>query len=145
MDNIAIALSNVGKTCNKVTIVDDLCLTIERKIFGLVKIEPCEKIDYDSESIALAQNDRETIEVAGYDVVHHLNLVKRNIGVVLQQISVDGKLSIWENLEFHGRMHHIANPERRHRIDTWLNYVGLSDRRNSLAKTLSSGMKHLRN
>ena len=142
MNNVAVALSNVGKTYNNVTVVNNLSLLIEEgEIFGLLGTNGAGKSTTIRMSIALAQPDRGTIEVAGYDVAHHPNLVKKNIGVVLQQISVDGELSVWENLEFHGRMHHIANPERQQRINTWLKYVGLSDRRDSLVKTLSGGMK----
>jgi len=39
--------------------------------------------------------------------------VKQCIGVVLQQTSVDGDLSVWENMELHGRLHHIDNPQRQ--------------------------------
>jgi ABC-2 type transport system ATP-binding protein len=67
--------------------------------------------------------------------------VRREIGVVLQQTSVDGDLTVWENMEFHGRMHHIPNPQRQKRIDEWLGFVELGDRRDSKVKTLSGGMK----
>ena len=137
MNNVAVALSNVGKTYNNVTVVDNSLLTEEGEIFGLLGTNGAGKSTTIRMSIALAQPDRGTIEVAGYDVTHHPNLVKKNIGVVLQQISVDGELSVWENLEFHGKMHHIANAERQQKINTWLKYVDLSDRRDSLVKTLS--------
>lgn len=45
------------------------------------------------------------------------------------------------NMEFHGRLHHIPNPERRRRINQWLEYVELADRRDAVVKTLSGGMK----
>jgi ABC-2 type transport system ATP-binding protein len=47
--------------------------------------------------------------VAGHDVQRQATAVRREIGVVLQQTSVDGDLSVWENMELHGRMHHIPN------------------------------------
>jgi ABC-2 type transport system ATP-binding protein len=81
------------------------------------------------------------IEVAGYDVTRHPLQVKQNIGVVLQQISIDADLTVWENMELHGRLHHIPNPKRKHLIHQWLEYVELADRRDSIAKTLSGGMK----
>jgi ABC-type multidrug transport system, ATPase component len=63
------------------------------------------------------------------------------LGVVLQPITLEAELTVWENLEFHGRMHHIPNPERQRRIDEWLEYVRLADRRQDKVKTLSGGMK----
>ncbi len=81
------------------------------------------------------------IEVAGYDVVRQPIQAKQSIGVVLQQTSVDGDLSVWENMELHGRLHHIANPQRQRLINQWLEYVELADRKDDLVKTLSGGMK----
>lgn len=142
MSSVAVALSNVCKVYDRVTVVDDLSLTIEEgEIFGLLGPNGAGKSTTIRMSITLTRPDRGKIEIAGYDVLHQSDRAKRNIGVVLQQISVDGELSVWENLEFHGRLHHIANPERQKRIDSWLEYVGLSDRRDSLVKTLSGGMK----
>jgi ABC-2 type transport system ATP-binding protein len=89
----------------------------------------------------LTQPSSGQIEVAGYDVVRDRQRVKQNIGVVLQQTSVDTDLTVWENMELHGRLHHIPNPERRRRINQWLEYVELVDRRDALVKTLSGGMK----
>ena len=67
--------------------------------------------------------------------------VKRRIGVVLQQISVDGDLTVWENLELHGRLHHLPQPHRQQQTNRWLDYVELGDRRQDSVKTLSGGMK----
>jgi ABC-2 type transport system ATP-binding protein len=89
----------------------------------------------------LTQPSSGQIEVAGYDVVRDRQRVKQNIGVVLQQTSVDTDLTVWENMELHGRLYHIPNPERRRRINQWLEYVELVDRRDALVKTLSGGMK----
>jgi len=44
-------------------------------------------------------------------------------------------------MEYHGRLHHIPNPQRQKDIHEALEYVELSDRRNDPAKTLSGGMK----
>jgi ABC-2 type transport system ATP-binding protein len=66
---------------------------------------------------------------------------KQSIGVVLQQISVDGDLSVWENMEMHGRLHHIPKQYRQQKINQWLEYVDLAERRDDLVKTLSGGMK----
>lgn len=81
------------------------------------------------------------IEIDGYDIVRQPRQVKQRIGVVLQQIGVDVDLSVWENMEYHGRLHHIPAGDRQDRIQTWLEYVGLADRRDALVKTLSGGMK----
>lgn len=111
MNNIAVVLSNVRKIYNKVAVVDNPSLTIEEgENFGLLDPNGAGKSTTIRILITLAQPKEGKIEVAGYDMLRHRDRVKRNIGVILQQISVDGELSVWENLKFHGKMHHIPNP-----------------------------------
>lgn len=138
----AVCLEGVHKVYHKVPVVNDLSFTIEAgEMYGLLGPNSAGKSTTIRMLITLTQPTQGRIEVAGYDINLHREEVKRNIGVVLQQISVDGDLTVWENLEFHGRMHHIPNPQRQTAIDRALEYVGLSDRKNSLVKTLSGGMK----
>ena len=140
--NIAINLNKVYKTYKKISVVDNLSFSIEEgEIFGLLGPNGAGKSTTIRMLIALTKPSNGQINVLGYDVSRCASKVKENIGVVLQQTSVNEELSVWENLEFHGRMHHIANPERQNRINRWLEYVGLSDRRRALVKTLSGGMK----
>ncbi len=139
---MAVKIKNVSKIYNKISVVDDLSFEIKSgEIFGLLGPNGAGKSTTIKMLITLARPSEGKIEVAGYDVVESPFAVKRNIGVVLQQTSVDGDLTVWENLEFHGRMHHIPNPQRQELIDRWLEYVELNDRRSSLVKTLSGGMK----
>jgi len=139
---VAVRLNKVTKIYNKVPVVNDLSFEIKSgEIFGLLGPNGAGKSTTIKMLITLALPSRGTIEVAGYDLAKSPERVKRNIGVVLQQTSVDGELTVWENLEFHGRMHHIPNPERQELIDRWLDYVELGDRRLDLVKTLSGGMK----
>jgi ABC-2 type transport system ATP-binding protein len=138
----AVSLQNVYKVYNRVPVVNDLSFTLEAgEMFGLLGPNGAGKSTTIRMLITLTQPSQGQIEVAGYDVCRQRDRVKRNIGVVLQQTSVDGDLSVWENMEFHGRMHHIPNPKRQQAIDQWLEYVELADRRDALVKTLSGGMK----
>ncbi|MBF2058432.1 MAG: ABC transporter ATP-binding protein [Cyanobacterium sp. T60_A2020_053] len=139
---MAVILKNVSKIYNQIPVVNDLSFEIKSgEIFGLLGPNGAGKSTTIKMLITLASASSGIIEVAGYDVSKNPEQVKRSIGVVLQQTSVDGELTVWENLEFHGRMHHIPNPERQELINRWLEYVELSDRRRDLVKTLSGGMK----
>ena len=138
----AVSLQNVHKTYDKVPVVNDLSFTIESgEMFGLLGPNGAGKSTTIRMLTTLTRPSSGQIEVAGYDVVRHRQQVKQNIGVVLQQISVDADLTVWENMELHGRLHHIPNPRRQRLINQWLEYVELADRRDSLVKTLSGGMK----
>lgn len=138
----AVALQNVHKVYNNVPVVHDLSLAIEPgEIFGLLGPNGAGKSTTIRMLTTLTQPSQGEIVVAGYDVVRQPFGVKKQIGVVLQQTSVDMDLTIWENMEFHGRMHHIPKAQRQKEINRWLAYVELADRRNDLVKTLSGGMK----
>lgn len=139
---VAVSLQNVYKTYDKVPVVNDLSFTIEAgEMFGLLGPNGAGKSTTIRMLTTLTRPSKGEIKVAGWDVVRQPLEVKQSIGVVLQQVSVDGDLSVWENMELHGRLHHIPNPERQQRINRWLEYVELSDRRDSLVNTLSGGMK----
>jgi len=138
----AICLQNVHKVYNNVSVVNDLSLTISQgEVFGLLGPNGAGKSTTIRMLTTLTQPTQGDVVVAGYDVVRQPFWVKQKIGVVLQQTSVDVDLTVWENMEFHGRMHHIPNPQRQKEISRWLDYVELVDRRDSLVKTLSGGMK----
>ena len=138
----AVLLENVHKIYNDVTVVNDLSFSIQPgEMFGLLGPNGAGKSTTIRMLTTLTRPSKGKIKVAGYDVSEQSSQVKRQIGVVLQQVSVDADLSVWENMEFHGRLHHIPNPQRKQRIEQWLEYVQLTDRRNSLVKTLSGGMK----
>jgi len=138
----AVCIQNVHKVYNNVSVVDDLSLTIKPgEIFGLLGPNGAGKSTTIRMLTTLTEPTQGDMVVAGYDVVRQPLGVKQKIGVVLQQTSVDGDLTVWENMEFHGRMHHIPHPKRREDISRWLEFVELTERRDDLVKTLSGGMK----
>jgi len=138
----AVLLQNVYKAYNKLPVVNNLSFEIQPgEIFGLLGPNGAGKSTTIRMLTTLTKPSKGRIEVAGFDVVSQPMLAKQYIGVVLQQTSVDNDLSVWENMELHGRLHHIPNPQRQQMINRWLEYVELADRRADLVKTLSGGMK----
>jgi ABC-2 type transport system ATP-binding protein len=138
----AVLLENIYKFYNNVPVVNNLSFTIEAgEIFALLGPNGAGKSTTIRMLTTLTKPSQGRIEISGYDVVSQAILAKQSIGVVLQQISVDTDLTVWENMELHGRLHHIVNPQRQQLIRQWLEYVELVDRRDDLVKTLSGGMK----
>ncbi|NJP11164.1 MAG: ABC transporter ATP-binding protein [Leptolyngbyaceae cyanobacterium RU_5_1] len=139
---IAVSLHNVCKTYTKALVVNDLSFEIKAgEMFGLLGPNGAGKSTTIRMITTLTKPTQGHILVAGYDVVRNPLQVRQHIGVVLQQLSVDADLTVWENMEFHGRLHHIPRSKRQQDIDRWLEYVELADRRTDAAKTLSGGMK----
>lgn len=138
----AVCLQNVHKVYNNTAVVNDLSLTIQSgEVFGLLGPNGAGKSTTIRMLTTLTKPTQGDIVVAGCDVTRQAAGVKQQIGVVLQQTSVDADLTVWENMEFHGRMHHIPQPERKKAISRWLDYVELVEKRDALVKTLSGGMK----
>ncbi len=121
----AVFLENVYKFYNNVPVVNDLSFQIEAgEIFALLGPNGAGKSTTIRMLTTLTKPSQGRIEVGGYDVRSQAMLAKQSIGVVLQQVSVDNDLSVWENMELHGRLHHISNPQRQKLINQWLEYVG---------------------
>ena len=138
----AVLLENVHKIYNNIPVVNGLSFTIRAgEMFGLLGPNGAGKSTTIRMLTTLTKPSQGRMEVAGFDVVRQPLQAKQSIGVVLQQTSVDGDLSAWENMELHGRLHHIPNPQRQQLINQWLEYVELIDKRDDLVKTLSGGMK----
>ncbi|MEH2084390.1 MAG: ABC transporter ATP-binding protein [Nostoc sp.] len=138
----AVFLENVYKFYNNVPVVNDLSFQIEAgEIFALLGPNGAGKSTTIRMLTTLTKPSQGRIEVGGYNVMSQAMLAKQSIGVVLQQVSVDNDLTVWENMELHGRLHHISNPQRQKLINQWLEYVELAERRDDLVKTLSGGMK----
>jgi ABC-2 type transport system ATP-binding protein len=81
------------------------------------------------------------VQVAGYDVAREPDKVRKSIGIVFQDEVLDRDLTVWETMEFHGRLYSIPRGERRQRIADMLRVVELESKRDERTKNLSGGMK----
>lgn len=124
------------------TAIDNLSLTIaDGELLGLLGPNGAGKTTLVSMLVALMRPSEGRIFYNGQNLAKHEQDVKKIIGIVPQHINFDQDLTVWENMELHGRLHRMPKDERRRRIDELLNYVGLSDRRNDNIKALSGGLK----
>jgi ABC-2 type transport system ATP-binding protein len=79
--------------------------------------------------------------VAGFDVTRQAQKVRESIGIVFQEITLDRDMTVWEILEFHGKLYSMPYAERRARIEELITLVQLEAKRNVRTKHLSGGMK----
>jgi ABC-2 type transport system ATP-binding protein len=82
-----------------------------------------------------------TARVAGHDVRSERRAVRRNIGLVFQETTLDNYLTAEENLRFHAELYAVPKNQTRERMRAVLDMVGLWDRRASLVSTYSGGMR----
>jgi ABC-2 type transport system ATP-binding protein len=88
----------------------------------------------------LASPTAGTASVAGHDVVGQRDDVRRNIGLVFQETTLDSYLSAERNLRFHAELYGVPRAVVGDRLRQVLEIVGLWDRRKSLVQTFSGGM-----
>ncbi len=79
--------------------------------------------------------------VAGHDVVSERDEVRRNIGLVFQDTTLDGYLTAEQNLRLHAELYGVPREAVGPRMRQVMEMVGLWDRRTSLVNTFSGGMK----
>ncbi len=79
--------------------------------------------------------------VAGHDVVKEPDKVRKRIGVVFQDITLDLNLTAYENLWIHGKVYGVSSHELKQKIWKVLDFVGLREHANRLVKHFSGGMK----
>jgi ABC-2 type transport system ATP-binding protein len=79
--------------------------------------------------------------VLGHDLSRERAQIRERLGVVFQNPSVDGKLTIRENLRYHGLLYGMSGTDLRRRADDALDNLGLSDRADDLVETLSGGLR----
>ena len=77
----------------------------------------------------------------GHDLTANTTAVRRKLGVVFQHPSLDGKLTVAENLSHHGHLYGMYGRRLREKSSAALDRLGLSTRANDLVETLSGGLR----
>jgi ABC-2 type transport system ATP-binding protein len=81
-----------------------------------------------------------TVEVFGLDTRRAAMRIRRLLGYVPQQLSIDGQLTGFENVVLFARLFDVPRRERRERVDAAMELVGLADVADRMASTYSGGM-----
>jgi ABC-2 type transport system ATP-binding protein len=116
-------------------------LTVEAgEIFGLLGPNGSGKSTLFKILATLMKPTRGTAEILGHDVSGPPWFVRRSIGVAFQSPSLDGNLSVRENLLHQGHLHGWRGAALRKRIDELLDMFRLGDRASEVAEKLSGGL-----
>jgi len=137
-----IHLDGLTKRFGDVTAVDAISFDVaEGEIFGFLGPNGAGKTTTLMMLVTLLDPTSGTATVNGYDIASQKDDVRKSIGIVFQDPSLDEELTAWENMDFHGRLYAVPKAERHKRIDELLELVGLAGRRDDLVKTFSGGMR----
>jgi len=138
----AIETLKLTKAYDHFKAVDSLDITVEKgEIFGLLGPNGAGKTTTVSMLCTILKPTSGTALVNGFDIMRQANQVRKSIGIVFQDPSIDDRLTGRENLYMHANLYGVPASEQRDRIARILNLVELEDRADSLLRTYSGGMR----
>jgi ABC-2 type transport system ATP-binding protein len=122
--------------------VDNISFSVKKgQVFSFLGPNGAGKSTVINVLITLLSLQKGKATIAGYDVTRDPQKVRESIGIVFQDITLDRDMTVWEILEFHGRLYNMPDKERKNRIDELLKLVQLEAKRDERTKSLSGGMK----
>jgi ABC-2 type transport system ATP-binding protein len=142
MNEIAISVKNLSKHFGQVLAVDNISFAVERaEVFGFLGPNGAGKTTTINILCTLLLPSCGEAIVNGFNVVTSPNEVRKSIGIIFQDPSLDERLTAYENLNFHGMIYHLSRKTRQMRIREVLNMVGLYSKKDYIVRTFSGGMK----
>jgi ABC-2 type transport system ATP-binding protein len=137
-----IETNQLTRSFNSLTAVDKLDITVESgEIFGLLGPNGAGKTTTISMLCTILKPTSGTAKVNGFDIVKEATQVRKSIGIVFQEPSVDDRLTGRENLYMHANLYGIPASDQKNRIDSVLKLVELEERADDLLRTYSGGMR----
>ena len=141
MNNI-IEVKSLGKNFGDLEAVKNINFEVkEGEIFGFLGPNGAGKTTTINMLCTMLKPNHGTASVNGYSIISSPNEVRKSIGIIFQENTLDEKLTANENLLLHCRFYKVPRKERENRIKEALNIVELSDKRNKIVETFSGGMK----
>ncbi|WP_372602745.1 ABC transporter ATP-binding protein [Actibacterium sp.] len=139
-DAPAISVQGLTKVFGDRTVVDHFDMQVPKgAIYGFLGPNGSGKTTTIRMMCGLLTPDAGSGTCLGFDILHEQDRIKANVGYMTQKFSLYEDLTIRENLDFVARMYQV--PNRRDRVRQALADLGLSERANQLAGTLSGGWK----
>jgi ABC-2 type transport system ATP-binding protein len=140
-DGAAITVRGLVKRYGEIEAVGGVDFEVRRgETFGFLGPNGAGKTTTINMLCTLARPTAGSATVAGYDVATQRDDVRRNIGLVFQDTTLDGYLSAERNLRFHAELYGVPRAVLGDRMRQVLEMVGLWDRRRSRVQTYSGGM-----
>jgi len=137
-----IEINSLTKTFGKIQAVRGIDLNIEKgEIFGLLGPNGAGKTTTIGMLCTIVRPTSGSATLAGFDIVKNPAEVRRQVGIVFQDPTLDTVLTGHENLELHARLYGVPANQREKRITEMLELVDLQGRSKDITRTYSGGMR----
>ena len=141
MDPI-IRVEHFSKKYGDLTAVDDISFTVdEGSIFAFLGPNGAGKSTTINTLCTILEKTEGTLTINGHDVSRERSLVRKDIGIVFQDSTLDAQMTVEENLRYHCSFYKVPKNEVRERIGFALELVELTQWRRAAVGSLSGGMK----
>jgi ABC-2 type transport system ATP-binding protein len=142
MPDAILEVTHLTKRFGDFTAVDDVSFSVPHgQIFAFLGPNGAGKSTTIKMLTTLLSPTSGEIKLNGFDVLKDKDDVRKSFGIVFQDQSLDDELTAYENMEFHAVLYSIPSQVRQKRIQELLEFADLWDRKESLVKTFSGGMK----
>ncbi len=137
-----IKVQNLTKQFGDTTAVNDISFDVnEGTIFGFLGPNGAGKTTTINILCTLLAPTSGSASINGHDCTNASSEVRKAIGIVFQDTTLDKDLTAYENLMFHAYLYDVKKSEIKGRIHDALYFVDLYDRKKDLVKNFSGGMK----
>jgi ABC-2 type transport system ATP-binding protein len=138
----SIEVKNFTKKFGSFTAVDNISFNVEQgTIFAFLGPNGAGKSTTINTLCTIHDKTSGELRINGNDVSNQKDKVRNDIGIVFQESTLDGKLTIEENLKLHCDFYNVPRSEVKARIDFVLELVDLMDWKKAPVDSLSGGMK----
>lgn len=133
---------NLTKKYGDFVAVDNITFSVEKgEIFAFLGPNGAGKTTTIKMLTTLLEPTSGEVRIDGHNPQEDQDAVRRAFGIIFQDQSLDDELTAFENMEFHGVLYGVPKNIRKKRIQELMEFVELWDRRDSLVKQFSGGMK----
>ena len=142
MSDLVVQIQDLRKSYGPIVALDGVSFEVGKgRIFGLLGPNGAGKTTTIKVLTTLVEPDDGRVLVAGHSVADEPVAVRRLIGYVPQELTVDPYLTAREHLRYYADLYHLSAAERQKSMRELLQLVGLEGAEDRRVKTYSGGMK----
>lgn len=138
---MVIKVSNLTKRYSDLVALDHFNLEVnEGEVFGLLGPNGSGKTTAINCILSLLKYEKGTIEIYGKPMSPDAYDIKRDIGVIMQNVAVFDELTVYENIDYFCGLYISDKSKRRQLVEEAMDFVGLKEFRKFYPKKLSGGL-----
>lgn len=141
MADTVVKIDSLVKRYKDLIALDHLSLEIkEGEVFGLLGPNGSGKTTTINCLLSLLQFDKGTVEVFGKPMSPTAYDIKREIGIIMQNVAVFDELTVYDNIDYFCGLYITDKATRKRYVEEAVKFVGLEDFKNFYPKKLSGGL-----